>query len=233
MRIVLMLIGFLVAAQASASGRYLTWVDDQGRVHNSFVDNRYTAHQRAAAGNIQRSDQARLNEGEVAVWPGSKSSGESKRRYFTWVDASGNLQNSFYAGQQVQAGGNEVLLGTGERSSAYISSDVLEGRDFARDEQDGRYFTWVDEQGRMRNSRCRQKVRRRQPQPCTMCRLPKVAKLPLTPNRKPCRGWMGNPLLRCRPCWPEPRQKAEGAIRNWSSGVVGNWPRVISPPQRR
>ncbi|MGG5870954.1 MalM family protein [Pseudomonas peli] len=153
MRIVLMLIGFLAATQASASGRYLTWVDDQGRVHNSFVDNRYMAHQRTAAGNIQRSDQARLNEGEAAAWPGSKSSGESKRRYFTWVDASGNLQNSFYVGQQVQAGGNEILLGTGERSSAYISSDVLEGRDFARDEQDGRYFTWVDEQGRMRNSK--------------------------------------------------------------------------------
>src|SRR3990167_9636344 len=153
MRIVLMLVGFMAVTQASASGRYLTWVDDQGRVHNSFVDNRYTAHQRAAAGNIQRSDRARLNEGEAAVWPGSKSSGESKRRYFTWVDASGNLQNSFYAGQQVQAGGNEILLGTGERSSAYISSDVLEGRDFARDEQDGRYFTWVDEKGRMRNSK--------------------------------------------------------------------------------
>ncbi|MFP5422741.1 MAG: MalM family protein [Gammaproteobacteria bacterium] len=153
MRIVLMLVGFMVATQASASGRYLTWVDDQGRVHNSFVDNRYLAHQQTATGNIQRSDQARLNDGEAAVWPGSKSTGESKRRYFTWVDASGNLQNSFYAGQQVQAGGNEVFLGTGERSSAYISSDVLEGRDFARDEQDGRYFTWVDEQGRMRNSK--------------------------------------------------------------------------------
>ena len=153
MRIVLMLVGFMVATQASASGRYLTWVDDQGRVHNSFVDNRYVAHQQTATGNIQRSDQARLNDGEAAVWPGSKSTGESKRRYFTWVDASGNLQNRFYAGQQVQAGGNEVLLGTGERSSAYISSDVLEGRDFARDEQDGRYFTWVDEQGRMRNSK--------------------------------------------------------------------------------
>ena len=153
MRLVLMLIGFLAATQAGASGRYLTWVDDQGRVHNSFVDNRYMAHQRSAAGNIQRSDQARLSENAAAIWPGSKSSGESKRRYFTWVDASGNLQNSFYAGQQVQAGGNETLLGTGERSSMYISSDVLEGRDFARNEQDGRYFTWVDEQGRMRNSK--------------------------------------------------------------------------------
>lgn len=153
MRIVLMLIGFFTATQACASGRYLTWIDDQGRVHNSFVDSRYMAHQRTAAGNIQRSDQARLNDGEVAVWPGGKNSVESKRRYFTWVDASGNLQNSFYAGQQVQAGGNEILLGTGDRSSAYISSDVLEGRDFARDGQDGRYFTWVDEQGRMRNSK--------------------------------------------------------------------------------
>ena len=153
MRFILFIGILFVSLESQSSGRYLTWVDDHGRVHNSFVDNRYVAHQQTATGNIQRSDQARLNDGEAAVWPGSKSTGESKRRYFTWVDASGNLQNSFYAGQQVQAGGNEILLGTGERSSAYISSDVLEGRDFARDEQDGRYFTWVDEQGRMRNSK--------------------------------------------------------------------------------
>lgn len=154
MRVLWVLFGLLVCQYAAANGRYLTWVDDQGRVHNTFVGDRYAAHQRAAATTIQRSDQARLrDEAEAGSWPGSKSTGESKRRYFTWVDASGNLQNSFYAGQQIQAGGNEVLLGTGERSSAYISSDVLEGRDFARDEQDGRYFTWVDEQGRMRNSK--------------------------------------------------------------------------------
>ncbi|WP_415755421.1 MalM family protein [Pseudomonas leptonychotis] len=146
------LFGLLLSLHAGANGRYLTWVDDQGRVHNTFVDDRYNAHQRAAANTIQRSDQARMHEGESANWPGSKNSGESKRRYFTWVDARGNLQNSFYAGQQVQAGGHETLLGTGERSSVYINSDVLEGRDFAQDEQDGRYFTWVDEQGRMRNS---------------------------------------------------------------------------------
>ena len=176
MRVVLMLVGFMAATQASASGRYLTWVDDQGRVHNSFVDSRYTAHQRTAAGNIQRSDQARLNEADTTVWPGSKSSGESKRRYFTWVDASGNLQNSFYAGQQVQAGGNEILLGTGERSSAYISSDVLEGRDFARDEQDGRYFTWVDEQGRMRNSKV--------PPKGVKAPTPTLHKVPLTQGRE-------------------------------------------------
>lgn len=153
MRFILFIGILFVSLESQSSGRYLTWVDDHGRVHNSFVDDRYVAHQQTATGNIQRSDQARLNDGEATVWPGSKSTGESKRRYFTWVDASGNLQNSFYAGQQVQAGGNEILLGTGERSSAYISSDILEGRDFARDEQDGRYFTWVDEQGRMRNSK--------------------------------------------------------------------------------
>lgn len=152
MRVLWLLFGLLVTIQAIAAGRYLTWVDDEGRVHNTFVGENYAVHQRAAASNIQRSDQARLHDETPSVWPGSKSSGESKRRYFTWVDASGNLQNSFYAGQQVQVGGNEVLLGTGERSSAYINSDVLEGRDFAQSGEDGRYFTWVDEQGRMRNS---------------------------------------------------------------------------------
>ncbi|MGB4074958.1 MalM family protein [Pseudomonas sp.] len=153
MRVLLLLGLTLMVAQVNASGRYLTWVDDQGRVHNTFVDASYAKHQRLAVGNISRSDQARLKDGEVSGWPGSQASIESKRRYFTWVDASGNLQNSFYAGQQMQAGGNEVLLGTGERSSAYIDSDVLEGREFSRDEENGRYFTWVDEQGRMRNSK--------------------------------------------------------------------------------
>jgi hypothetical protein len=152
MRGLLIVCAVVLTYEAEAAGRYLTWVDDQGRVHNTFVDEHYESHQRAASNTVARSDQARVNSEADSNWPGSKSSIESKRRYFTWVDASGNLQNSFYAGEQVQAGGNEIVLGTGERSSAYISSDVLEGRDYARDDKDGRYFTWVDEQGRMRNS---------------------------------------------------------------------------------
>lgn len=176
MRVLWIVFGLLLTLPAAASGRYLTWVDDQGRVHNTFVGERYSAHQQAAAGLIQRSDQARMKEGAVAGWPGSKNSGESKRRYFTWVDASGNLQNSFYAGQQVQAGGNEILLDTGERTSTYISSDVLEGRDFSRNEQDGRYFTWVDEQGRMRNSKVPAKDAR---QP-----TPTLQAVPLTQGRE-------------------------------------------------
>lgn len=142
--------GLIASSTALGSGRYLTWVDDQGRVHNSFVDASYAAHQRQAARSISLSDQARFQE--QANWPGAQSANESKRRYFTWVDAKGNLQNSFHAGAQVQAGGNEMLLDTGERSSDYISSDVLEGREFARDDGDGRYFTWVDDQGRMHNA---------------------------------------------------------------------------------
>lgn len=152
MRTLFLLIASLTCLEVQANGRYLTWVDDQGRVHNTFVDERYEAQQRKASNTAKRTDAERLNQETTSNWPGSKSHVESKRRYFTWVDASGNLQNSFYAGQQVQASGHEVLLGTGQRASEYISSDVLEGRDFARDDADGRYFTWVDEQGRMRNS---------------------------------------------------------------------------------
>ncbi len=152
-RLLLLLSLTYVATAAAGNGRYLTWVDDQGRVHNTFVDGHYAEQQRQAARRIELSDQARLNDAAGSRWPGSQNSGESKRRYFTWVDASGNLQNGFYAGSQQQSGGSEVLLATGERSSDYISSEVLEGRGYARSDQDGQYFTWVDEQGRMRNSR--------------------------------------------------------------------------------
>jgi hypothetical protein len=151
MRALLLSCCLICASAAMANGRYLTWVDDQGRVHNTFVDAGYAAHQRLAARNISLSDQARFQQQGVGGWPGAQSAGESKRRYFTWVDANGDLQNSFHAGSQLQGGANEMLLGTGERSSDYISSEVLEGRDFVRSERDGRYFTWVDEQGRMRN----------------------------------------------------------------------------------
>ncbi|AYC32697.1 transcriptional regulator [Pseudomonas cavernae] len=143
----------LAASGAGASqGRYLTWVDEQGRVHNTFVDGHYGEQQRQAARRISLSDQARLNDDEAARWPGSASSGESKRRYYTWVDASGNLQNSFYAGDQQLARQADQLLPNGERSGEYIDADVLEGRGFARPEHSKQYYTWVDEQGRMRNS---------------------------------------------------------------------------------
>ncbi len=141
-----------MTALAGEGGRYLTWVDEQGGVHNTFVDNSYGAQQRRAARQIDLSDQARRGDQADAHGPGSQYGGESKRRYFTWVDASGALQNSFYAGSQTLAGGHAVVLGSGERSSDYISSEVLEGHGYARAEQDGAYFTWVDEQGRMRNS---------------------------------------------------------------------------------
>lgn len=136
-----------LASPAAADGRYLTWVDDQGRVHNSFLDKRYAEQQRRAARRIDLSDQARLDD--VA---GGRSSGESKRRYYTWVDAGGNLHNGFYAGEQLRDAGSEVLLGSGERSSDYIDAEVLEGHGYARSGEAERYFTWVDEQGRLRNS---------------------------------------------------------------------------------
>lgn len=149
----MLLIGLaLVAASAQASnGRYLTWVDDRGGVHNTFVDGRFGEQQRQASRRIERSDQARMSDPAATRWPGSQNAGESKRRYFTWVDAGGNLQNSFYAGEQ-QTAGQDVLLPNGERSAEYIDADVLEGRGFVRSEHGSPYYTWVDEQGRMHNS---------------------------------------------------------------------------------
>ncbi|CAD5108782.1 MalM family protein [Zestomonas carbonaria] len=148
-----LLCSLLPLAAGASQGRYLTWVDDQGRVRNTFIDSHYSEQQRQAARRISLGDRARLHDDGATQWPGSQASSESKRRYFTWVDASGNLQNSFYAGdQQLLAGRRDRLLPSGERSSDYIDADVLEGRDYVRPGQDDRYYTWVDEQGRMRNS---------------------------------------------------------------------------------
>ncbi|MEN0107731.1 MAG: DUF4124 domain-containing protein, partial [Pseudomonas sp.] len=142
----------LAATAQAAPGRYLTWVDDQGRVHNTFVDSHYSQQQRDAAKRIVQSDQERMNQGATPTWPSAKNNGESKRRYFTWVDASGNLQNSFYAGAQLAGAKADNLLSNGQHASDYIDSDVLEGRNFARPENGSPYYTWVDEQGRMHNS---------------------------------------------------------------------------------
>jgi len=154
-RIALLAALLLAATAEAAPGRYLTWVDDQGRVHNTFVDSHYSEQQRQAAKRITQSDQERMNQNASTAgttWPGAKTSNESKRRYFTWVDASGNLQNSFYAGAQVAGAKSDSLLANGERTGDYIDADVLEGRNFARPENGTPYYTWVDEQGRMRNS---------------------------------------------------------------------------------
>ncbi|MBD2836371.1 transcriptional regulator [Pseudomonas sp. JM0905a] len=153
MKTAILLLALTLAGTAHASnGRYLTWIDDQGRVHNTFVDGRYSEQQRQAAKRIAQSDQARLKDGDGTLWPGNAKAGESKRRYFTWVDASGNLQNSFYAAGQVDSGQRNFVLPNGQRSEEYVDSDVLEGRGYSRPEQGPAYFTWVDEQGRTHNS---------------------------------------------------------------------------------
>ncbi|MBH2036347.1 MAG: transcriptional regulator [Pseudomonadales bacterium] len=143
----------LVALDVHASnGRYLTWVDDHGRVHNTFVDSRYGSQQRAATQRINQADQARMADGARSTWPGSQSGAESKRRYFTWVDATGNLQSSFYAGAQQVDGQQGLTLPNGQHSSDYIDAEAFEGKGFVRSENGNPYYTWVDENGRMHNS---------------------------------------------------------------------------------
>ncbi|MGG2397940.1 MalM family protein [Pseudomonas sp. SH1-B] len=152
MRSLIVILALLPLIPANASSRYLTWVDDLGRVHNTFVDTRFADQQSQAKRRAEQSDQARLGDG--GAWPGSApSTGESKRRYFTWVDGNGQLQNSFYAGAQVAGTSeHERVLASGERAGDYIDSEVLEGRGFSRGGSDSAYYTWVDEQGRMHNS---------------------------------------------------------------------------------
>ncbi|WP_417662224.1 MalM family protein [Pseudomonas sp.] len=139
------------ALNSLAGARYLTWIDDQGRVHNTVMSEVFVQQQSRASKQVLISDHARFNEAGRSVAPPVPN--ESKRRYFTWVDGDGTLQNSFYADRPLLAGGTEVMLSTGELSSEYIDADVLEGRGYQRDGDDGQYYTWVDEQGRMQNSR--------------------------------------------------------------------------------
>ena len=143
----------LAALDAQASnGRYLTWVDDQGRVHNTFVDTGYGAQQRSAERRITQSDQARLADQAQSNWPGSAGSSESKRRYFTWVDAGGTMQSSFYAGAQQLDGQKNLTLPNGQHSSDYIDAEAFEDKGFVRSENGNPYYTWTDEQGRLHNS---------------------------------------------------------------------------------
>ena len=153
MRRTLISLAVLASFSAQASnGRYLTWVDDQGRVHNTFVDNSYNAQQRAAQQQISQRDQARMADQTRGNWPGAAGSVETKRRYFTWVDAGGNMQSSFYAGAQQLSGEKNLTLANGQHASDYIDAEAFEDKGFVRSENGNPYYTWADEQGRMHNS---------------------------------------------------------------------------------
>lgn len=137
-----------------ASGKYLTWIDQHGRLHNTFVGSEFSAQQEQARQQVEDQDRLRLSGdgGAGGLYP-VQSGTESKRRYFTWVDQTGRLQSSFYA-NQVGQGGNprDYVLPSGERASDYMDADVLEGRGFVRSENGNPYYTWVDDQGRTHNS---------------------------------------------------------------------------------
>ncbi len=84
MRASIVLCVFSLALPASSpgwasGGRYLTWVDDNGGVHNTFVDGQFDRQQRQARQRIGQSDQARvLNKADNATqWPGNSSGGRA------------------------------------------------------------------------------------------------------------------------------------------------------------
>ena len=145
MRTVLFVLLIFGTCVQAGNGRYLTWIDEQGHVHNTFVDERYAVQQRQAERRIDAGHQK-----QSSGWS-SGAVTESKRRYFTWVDASGNLHNSAYSGAKETAEDSQRLR-SGDAPADYIDADVLEGRSFVRSEHGQAYYTWVDDQGRMHNS---------------------------------------------------------------------------------
>jgi hypothetical protein len=136
----------LVLPVQAGSGRYLTWLDDLGRVQNTFIE-----AETASAGRAGAAMAAPDGEG----WTKDASGGsEAKRRYFTWVDASGALQSSFHvaAPESVAASGNAQTSGRDPLDDDYVAAEWLEERNFQADDHSRAYFTWVDGQGRVHNS---------------------------------------------------------------------------------
>lgn len=121
---------------SAGQGRYLTWLDEQGRVHNTFIPTQVAP---APAQASPRQD--------AEGWSRGGPGGEAKRRYFTWVDASGALQSSFHVAAEEKAQPAAAPL-----DDEYVDADWLEERKFQRPDQGQAYFTWVDDQGRVRNS---------------------------------------------------------------------------------
>lgn len=146
--------GFMTA-DAAEKGRYLSWVDENGQLRNTFVGEAFIEQQRLTRARVQALEQERTRQASASgvLWPGGAAVKESKRRYYTWIDANGNIQNSFYAGSQVgKDTRDDPVLRHGVRSSDYIDADAFETQGFARGDQSNPYYTWMDEQGRMHNS---------------------------------------------------------------------------------
>ena len=140
----------LVLPLQAGQGRYLTWLDDQGQVHNTFLQPRERDPDVLAGEAVSESDRR-----EDSGWmEGSPAGGEAKRRYFTWVDASGALQSSFHVAAPeptTQAAGKQAS-GSDSLDGNYVDSEWLEEHNFQTEDRSKAYFTWVDEQGRVRNS---------------------------------------------------------------------------------
>jgi hypothetical protein len=134
------------------AGRYLSWVDDSGQVHNTFVEAGFGRQQRQAEQRISQSDGRACTTMARRAAPAASRRGKASAAISPGWMASGNLQNSFYAANQVPGGRADYVLPSGERSSEYIDAEAYEDKGFVRSENGNPYYTWVDEQGRMHNS---------------------------------------------------------------------------------
>lgn len=130
----------------AGQGRYLTWLDERGQVQNTFLQ----ADSNAAPA-YQAPHDDRVSQRDGVGWSNEASQGtEAKRRYFTWVDASGALQSSFHTESSTQP---QVVPSVKKPlDDDYVDSEWLEEHNFQAEERSTGYYTWVDDQGRVHNS---------------------------------------------------------------------------------
>ncbi|WP_211828887.1 MalM family protein [Kistimonas asteriae] len=143
----------LVALPAGASERYFTYIDETGKIRNLFLDDDFKEQQDEVRHRISLSSYIDPYDNPSSIaYQNFSSSSEKKRRYFTWVDADGTVQSSFYSDQSDIKPRDQYVLGSGERASSYVDADVLEGRGFVRGENGQPYYTWTDAEGRIQNT---------------------------------------------------------------------------------
>ncbi|GAA4651509.1 MalM family protein [Kistimonas scapharcae] len=150
---VLSVMAGLAVLPANGAERYFTYIDETGKVRNLFLDEEFKEQQNEVRHRISLSSYIDPYDNPTSIaYQNFTPSSEKKRRYFTWVDADGTVQSSFYSDQSDIKPRDQYVLGSGERASSYVDADALEGRGFVRSENGQPYYTWTDAEGRIQNT---------------------------------------------------------------------------------
>lgn len=147
-----LLLFMLIVAGNSHSSHYFSWIDHNGSLRNSFLNQE--AVSKADVDNyrvLSLSDFVAEDNriASVGYQINPKSAKEKKQKYYTWVEADGRTHNTEYASAPQQVEKKEFVLQGGELASDYIDADQLARQGYLRDGDEKPYYTWVDPTGRL------------------------------------------------------------------------------------